>query len=174
MSLSAYDELIEFRPGASRALASWLAAGHFLAGVAILVSALPAWCLLLLPLSLCCALRHALRPCGRGVRGLAWRADTGWARLGIGDIRDSMELRGTSVVTKSAVFMHFDLGGAAWRVLLPRDALTTDEWRRMRVITALHEGRDRMPAALTPAFRGARPNGHQEQRPAAGRKGPAG
>ena len=174
MSLSVYDELIEFRPGASRALASWVAAGHLLAGAAVLVSALPGWCLLALPLSLCCALRRALHPCGQRVGGLAWREDTGWVRLGIGNIRDSMELRGTSVVTKSAMFMHFDLGGAAWRVLLPRDALTTDEWRRMRVITALHDGRDRMPTALMPAFRGARPNGHQEQRPAAGRKGPAG
>ena len=174
MSLSVYDELIEFRPGASRALASWVAVGHLLAGGAILVSALPGWWLLALPLSLCHALRRALHPCGQGVRGLAWHNDTGWVRLGIGNIRDSMELRGTSVVTKSAMFMHFDLGGAAWRVLLPRDALTTEEWRRMRVITALHDGRDRMPAAFTPAFRGARPNGHQEQRPAAGRKGPAG
>lgn len=174
MLLSVYDELIEFRPGASRALASWLAAGHLLAGLAILVSALPPACLWLLPVSLCCALRRALRPCGRGVAGLAWHADTGWVRLGIGNIRDNMELRGSSVVTKSAMFLHFDLGGAAWRVLLPRDALTADEWRRIRVITVLHDGRDRMPAAFTPVFRGARPNGHQEQRPAAGRKGPAG
>jgi hypothetical protein len=172
--LSVYDELIEFRPGASRALASWLAAGHLLAALAILVSALPAWCLLGLPPSLCCALQRALHPCGRHVRGLGWHADTGWVRLGIGNIRDSMELRGSSVVTNAAMFLHFDLGGATWRVLLPRDTLTTDEWRRMRVITVLHEGRDRMPAAFTPAFRGARPNGHQEQRPAAGRKGPAG
>lgn len=174
MSWSAYDELIEFRPGASRALASWLALGHLFAAGAIFLSVLPTGLLLAVMAGLPWSLRRAIRPLGRGVAALAWSLDEGWQRVGIGDIREDMELRGSSVVTKSAVFLHFDCCGAVWRVLLPRDSMDSDNWRRMMVIVGWYEGRARMPAAIPSGFRGTRPHGHEEQRPAAGRKGPAG
>jgi hypothetical protein len=174
VSWSVYDELIEFRPGASRALASWLALGHILAACAVRLTVLPAALVPVVLFSLPWSLRRAARPLGRGVLALAWSAREGWQRVRIGNIRDSMELRGSSVVTNAAVFLHFDCGGAVWRVLLPRDSMSNDEWRRMKVIVGLHGGRARMPAAIGPGVRGARPHGHEEQRPAAGREGPAG
>jgi hypothetical protein len=174
MSWSVYDELIEFRPGASRALASWLALGYICAACAVQLSLLPAGLLLALLAGLPWSLRQALEPLGPGTIALAWSAADGWQRARIGDIRESVELTGTSVVTNAAVFLHFDRGGTVWRVLLPRDAMSKDEWRRMKVIVGLHGGRARMPAAITPGVRGARPHGHEEQRPAAGREGPAG
>ena len=174
MSWSVYDELIEFRPGASRALASWLALGHVLAGTAVLAAGLPAALLLAVAAAFPFSLRRAVRPLGRGVAALLWSARDGWQRAGISTIRDTMELRGSSVVTNAAVFLHFELDGVAWRVMLARDSMHKDDWRRMKVIVGLHEGRDRMPGALTPEFRGAPPHGHEEQRPAAGREGPAG
>ena len=174
MSWSVYDELIEFRPGASRALASWLALGHFLAACAIQLSVLPVGLLAAVLAGLPWSLRRALRPLGRSVAALAWSARNGWERIRIGNIRESMELRGSSVVTNAAMVLHFDCGGAVWRVLLPRDSMSNDEWRRMRVIVGLDGGRARMPAAIGPGVRGAPPHGHEEQRPAAGREGPAG
>jgi hypothetical protein len=174
VSWSAYDDLIEFRPGASRALASWLALGHLAAAVSVAASGLPLALLLAVAAGFPLSLRRAMRPLGPGVQALRWSVRDGWQRLGVSNIRDNMELRGSSVVTNAAVFLHFELGSSAWRVVLPRDTMHEDEWRRMKVIVGLHEGRDRMLAALEPGFRGAPPHGHEEQRPAAGREGPAG
>lgn len=174
MSWSVYDELIEFRAGPSRALASWLALGHLLAALSIHLSVLPAALLLAVVASLPWSLRRAVRPLGSRYSALAWSAAAGWQRVGIGTYREGMELGGSSVVTKSAVFLHFDCGGETWRVVLPRDSMNASDWRRMMVIVGLYEGRARMPAAIPHGVRGARPHGHEKQRPAAGRKGPAG
>ena len=195
MSWNVYDGPLEFRAGPSRGLAAWLALGHLLIALAVLGAGLP-WMLPAVPVSFLWALRHALRPLGPGVHALGWSVARGWQRVGVRTNRECMELRGTSVVTNFAMFLHWDVGGATWRIVLPRDAMRADDWRRMRVIIGLHEGRDRMPTAAgiatpagrtsgtapglsewrmdSPGFRGACPNGREKQRPVAGRKGPAG
>ena len=194
MSWSVYDGLLEFRVGPSRGLAAWLALGHLLVGAALPAAGL-IWLLPVVPLSFLHALRRALRPLGPGIRALGWSAAHGWERIGVGTNREAMELRASSVVTNGAMFLHWDLGGATWRIVLPRDAMRPEDWRRMTVIVGLHEGRDRMPTAAeiatlagrtsgtapglsewrwdTPGFRGAGPHGREKQRPVAGRKGPA-
>lgn len=195
MSWSVYDGRIEFRAGASRALGAWLVAGHLLAAVSLLLAGLPALLLLAVCLSLPFCLQTALRPLGRNTRALSWSAQEGWARVGIRSNREPMELRGSSVVTNDAMFLHWDAGGSSWRIVLPRDAMQADDWRRMRVIVGLYEGRDRMLMAASiatrtgrtletapglskwrlnsPGFRGACPDGHEKQRPVAGGEGPA-
>lgn len=195
MSWSVYDESLEFHAGPSRSLAAWMALGHLLAGVAALAAGLPLLVLAPVLASLLIGLRRALRPLGAGVRAIGWSAAGGWQRIGLGTNRDGMELRPSSVVTNSALFMHWDDGCSTWRILLPRDAMHADDWRRMRVIVGLYQGRDRMPAAAgfvtsagrtsstapglqqwrmdLPGFRGAGPHGHEKQRPIAGRKSPA-
>jgi len=155
MSWSVYDGLIEFRVGPSRSLAAWLALSHLLAAAAVL-SVLHPVVLLPVLLSLFLGLRRALRPLGPGVLALRWSAVRGWERIGVGTNRRDMELRDTSVVTNLALFLHWDDGRAPWRVVLPRDAMHPEDWRRMRVIVGLYEGRDRMPTAAgiaTPAGR---------------------
>ena len=195
MSWSPYDGLLEFRIGPSRALAAWLALGHVLIALAVLLAGWPAVALILPAISLPLCLRRALAPLGWDARALAWSSARGWERIGIRSNRESMELRGSSVVTNAAMFLHWDIGGLTWRIVLPRDSLRPADWRRMRVIAGLHEGRDRMPAAAgfatpagrtlgtapglsewrmdSPGYRGACPDGHEEQRPVAGREGPA-
>lgn len=195
MSWNVYDGPIEFRAGPSRALGAWSTLGHLLLALAVAEAGLPSILLLAVFVAWLAALRRALRPLGSGCRALAWSRQHGWERVGLGTNRDCMELRGSSVVTNGAMFLHWQLGSATWRVLLPRDSMPPDDWRRMSVIVGLHEGRDRMPAAArfaTPAgrtpgtapghtewrmdsqgFRGAGPNGHEKQRPVAGREGPA-
>lgn len=196
MSWSPYDGRLEFRVAPSRGLAALCLSGHLLAGLAIGLAGLGAWLLAPLGLSLYLALRMAWQPLGRGTLAIAWSAAGGWARVGLSSNREAMELRGSSVVTNAAMFLHWEAAGATWRILLCRDAMQSDDWRRMRVIAGLYEGRARMPAAASiatptgrtlgsapgqtewrmdsPGFRGARPDGHEEQRPAAGREGPAG
>jgi hypothetical protein len=196
MSWSVYDEPIEFRVGPSRGLGAWLALGHLLAATAVLLAGLPAGVLLVVLVSFPLALRSALRPLGAGVRTIVWSPAQGWERVLVSSNRECMELRPSSVVTNGAMFLHWDDGQEAWRVLVPRDAMHSDDWRRMRVIVGLYEVRDRMPAAAgfatlagrtsrtapglsewrmdSPGFRGACPDGHEEQRPVAGREGPAG
>lgn len=195
MSWSVYDGPLEFRVGPSRGLGAYVALGHLLAAVAVLAAGLPATVLIAVLASCLLALRRALRPLGRNVRAIAWNAAFGWERIVVSTDREKMELRRSSVVTNGAMFMHWQVGHEAWRVLLPRDSMCADDWRRMRVIVGLHEGRDRMPAAEgiatpagrtsgtapglsewrkdSPGFRGACPDGHEEQRPVAGREGPA-
>jgi hypothetical protein len=195
VSWSVYDGLLEFRAGPSRNLAAWLVLAHLLCATALLHAGLPATLIAGLAASLPWTLRRALRPLGRRVRAIAWSPERGWERIGVGTNRERMELRGSSVVTNGAMFLHWDVGHATWRVLLPRDAMAPDDWRRMRVIVGFFEGRDRMseaagfatPAGRTsgtapglsewrmdsPGFRGAGPNGRKEQRPVAGREGPA-
>lgn len=194
MFLSVYDSRIEFRAGPSRELAARLVLAHFLAALAIGLAGLPGALLLLLFLSLLHSLRRALRPLGRA-QALAWSAAGGWERIGVGNYRESMELRPSSVVTNGAMFLHWQVGRRRWRILLCEDSMHADDWRRMQVIVGLYEGRDRMAAAAadvtlagkttgtapglvewrmdSPGFRGACPHGHKEQRPVAGRKGPA-
>lgn len=196
MSWSVYDGRIEFHATASRLLASWLAFGHLLAAFAVLYAGMHSLLLPAILFSLLFSLRKALRPLGPGMRCVAWSAATGWERVHVSTNRESMELRGSSVVTNAAMFLHWEVGGSTWRVLLPRDAMQADEWRRMRVIVGFYEGRDRMPLAAgiatragrtlgaapglpewrmdSPGFRGACPDGHKKQRPGAGREGPAG
>jgi hypothetical protein len=195
VSWSVYDGPLEFSVHPSRALGAFQALGHLLIAVAVLVAGLPL--LLLLPVFVSCLLgvRLALWPLGRRVRAIAWTRAGGWERVLISTNRERMELRGSSVVTNGAMFLHWDDGRKTWRVVLPRDAMHPDDWRRMTVIVGLYEVRDRMPAAAgiatpagrtsgtapglsewrmdSPGFRGACPDGHKEQRPVAGREGPA-
>lgn len=195
MSWSVYDGPLEFRVGPSRSLGSWLALGHLLAAAALLYADLPAVGLAIVALSLCVALRRASAPLGIEVRAIGWSAADGWTRIGISHDPRPMELRPSSVVTTCAMFLHWDDGISTWRVVLPRDAMHPEDWRRMTVIARLYEGQDRMltaaviatPAGRTsrtapglpewrmdsPGFRGACPNGHEEQRPVAGRESPA-
>jgi hypothetical protein len=195
MSWSVYDGALEFPAGPSRALASWLMAGHLLAACAAYTAGLPSIFSLLALFSLPISLRRACRPLGAKVAALGWSAARGWERIGADGHHEPMELRPASVVTNGALFLHWTVRGSAWRVVLPRDAMRADDWRRMRVIFDLHHGRDRMPSAAgfatragrtlrtapglhewrtdSQGFRGACPNGRQEQRPVAGRKGPA-
>ena len=195
MSWSVYDELIEFRAGASRAMGAWLVTGHLLAAASVLLAGLSASLLFLVALSLPWTLRAALRPLGRDTRAISWSVREGWARVGIRTNREPMELRGSSVVTNDAMFLHWDAGGKSWRIVLPRDAMQADDWRRMKVIVGFYQGRDRMRMAASiatrtgrtlktapglskwrlnsPGFRGACPDGHEKQRPVAGGEGPA-
>lgn len=194
MSWSVYDGPLEFRVGPSRGLAAWLVPGHLVIGLALLDAGLT-WALPAVPVAFLVALRRALDPLGRGTRAIRWSAARGWERVGISTNRERMELRGTSVVTNVALFLHWKVSGTTWRIVLPRDAVRADDWRRMRVIVGLYEGRDRMPPAAgiatpagrtsgtapglsewrmdSPGFRGACPNGRERQRPVAGREGPA-
>jgi hypothetical protein len=196
VSWSVYDGQLEFRPRPSRSLASWVLLGHLLAGFAALTAGLPGWLLLPVLLSLRLAIRRALRPLGPGVRALCWSRARGWERLGAGTSRVPVELRDSSAVTTGAMFLHWQDERGPWRVVLLRDSMHPDDWRRMHVIVGLHEGRARMPAAAaiatragrtlrtapglsewrmdSPGFRGACPNGREKQRPVAGREGPAG
>jgi hypothetical protein len=196
VSWSPYDGEIEFRVGPSRALSAWLLLGHLLCAAAVLGTALPDVLLGVVIVSWLRGLRTALAPLGTGVRAIAWSEARGWQRIGVGSNRDAMELRGSSVVTNGAMFLHWDDGCATRRVILARDAMHPDDWRRMRVIVGLWQGRARMPAAAaiatpagrtsgtapglsewrmdSPGFRGACPDGHEEQRPDSGREGPAG
>ena len=195
MSWSVYDGPIEFRAGPSRELGAYLVLGHVLCACALFEAGLSPFFLAPVVACFAMALGSAIRPLGRHVRGLAWSPVHGWERVLVSSNRESMELRGSSVVTNRAMFLHWNHGGRTWRVLLPRDALDPDDWRRMTVIVGLYEVRDRMPAAAgfatpagrtsgtapglcewrmdSPGFRGACPNGHKEQRPVAGREGPA-
>jgi hypothetical protein len=192
---SPYDGLLEFRVGTSRELGACVVLGHLLSAVAVIAAGLHA--LLLIPVlgSLVLALRTALAPLGRQVHAISWSPARGWERVMVSSSRESMELRGSSVVTNRAMFLHWDVGQATWHIVVPKDAMHTDDWRRMRVIVGLCEGRDRMPAAAhfaalagrtsstapgltewrmdSPGFRGACPDGHEKQRPVAGREGPA-
>jgi hypothetical protein len=196
MSWSVYDSQIEFRAGASRSLAAWSTLAHCLAGAAVFAAGLHAALLIPILVSLAFALARARRPLGRDTAALRWSAVDGWERVGVGTLREAIELRGSSVVTPGAMFLHWTTRRSAWRVVLPRDAMHPEDWRRMRVIVGLHEGRARMPAAAaiatpagrtlrtapglsewrrdSPGFRGACPDGHEKQRPVAGREGPAG
>jgi hypothetical protein len=195
VSWSVYDGRLEFRAGPSRALGSWVALGHLLACVAVVSAGLSLLVLLPVVVSLVLGLRGALRPLGLRVCAIAWDPVHGWERVLVGSYRERMELRGSSVVTIRAMFLHWQVGEDTWKVLLSKDAMHPDDWRRMRVIVGLYEGRDRMPAAVSfatragrtsgsapglsewrmdsPGFRGAGPNGHEKQRPVAGREGPA-
>lgn len=195
MSWNIYDGLIKFRTGPSRALGAWSTLGHLLLALSVLEARLPLVLLLPVLFAWLGVLRRALQPLGPGVAALAWSRARGWERIGLGTNRESMELRGSSVVTNGAMFLHWQLGGSVWRVLLMRDSMPPDDWRRMKVIVGLDEGRARMPAAArfatpagrtsgtapghtewrmdSPGFRGAGPNGHEKQRPVAGREGPA-
>lgn len=195
MSWSVYDGVLEFRAGPSRSLAAWLAAGHMLAVAAIAVAGLPLVTVAAVAISFAAAMPRAFRPLGGTACALAWSAAGGWERVGIGSIREKLELRSTSVVTNAAMFLHWDDGHSPWRVVLPRDAMHPDDWRRMKVIVGLHNDRDRMSPAADfaartgrtsrtapglfewrrdlPGIRGACPDGREKQRPVAGRKGPA-
>ena len=195
MSWSVYDGPLEFQAGPSRSLGAYAALGHLCVAGAIFAAGLPPILLIAVLFSLARAIATARRPLGARVRCIAWSAACGWERVHVSGNREAMELRGSSVVTNGAMFLHWDTGQGRWRVVVPRDALGPDAWRRKRVIVGLHEGRDRMPAAEgiatpagrttgtapglcewrmdSPGFRGTRPDGHEKQRPVAGREGPA-
>jgi len=195
VSWSAYGGPLEFPVGPSRALGAWIALGHLLATGGVLGAGLHPATLIPVLVSFALALRTALHPLGPGVRAIAWCPARGWERILVSSNREQMELRASSVVTTGAMFLHWDACGQAWRVLLPRDAMCSVDWRRMSVIVGLYDGRDRMPAAAgfatpagrtsgtapglsewrmdSPGFRGACPDGHEKQRPVAGREGPA-
>lgn len=195
MYWSPYDERLEFRIGASRELAALVTLGHLLSGVAVMAAGLHPALLTWVFFSFVLALRTALKPLGHGVIAIAWSPTRGWERVLAGRSSENMELRRSSVVTNRAMFLHWDAGQVVWRVIVPRDAMRTDDWRRMRVIVGLCEGRDKMPTAAqfaapagrtsstapglpewrkdSPGFRGACPDGQKKQRPVAGREGPA-
>jgi hypothetical protein len=195
VSLSPYDERLEFAVGASRELAALVVLGHLLAAIAVTAAGLHPGLLIGVLFSFVFALGTVLDPLGRRVASIAWSPCRGWERVLVSTKRENMELRGSSVVTNRAMFLHWDVGQRTWRIVVPKDAMHTDDWRRMRVIVGLCEGRDRMPAAAhfaalagrtsstapgltewrmdSPGFRGACPDGHEKQRPVAGREGPA-
>jgi hypothetical protein len=196
MSWSVFDGPLEFRPRPSRRLASWVLVGHFLAGVAALAAGLHPSCLILVFASLLKSLDRALRPLGSGLQAIGWSRRGGWELIDSTGAREPMELQATSVVTPGALFLHWTESRGSRRAVILQDAMRADDWRRMRVIVGLGEGRARMPTAAavatptgrtfrtapglwewrmdSPGFRGACPNGHEKQRPVAGREGPAG
>jgi hypothetical protein len=196
MSWSAFDGPLEFHPGPSRALASWVLLGHLLAAVAVLVAGLHFALLVLVLASLLKSLDRALRPLGNRVQAIGWSRQGGWKQIDRTGTRAPMELQASSVVTPGALFLHWTDSRGSRKAVIMQDAMRADDWRRMRVIVGLGEGRARMPTAAavatptgrtfrtapglwewrmdSPGFRGACPYGREKQRPVAGREGPAG
>jgi hypothetical protein len=143
VSWSVYDGPLEFRVGPSRSLAAWLTLGHLLAAGAALAAGLPVSIATLVLACLPFSLPRALRPLGSTAIAIGWSAAGGWQRIQPGNRRQPMELHPGSVVTNGALFVHWTVCGSSWRVVLPRDAMHPDDWRRMKVIFDLHDGRDR-------------------------------
>ena len=134
-----YASVAEFRPQASRALAAWTVAAHGLAALSLAVSGFPAAAGLLVIAVVPFSLRRALRPLGPDVRCIIWSPAGGWARRSVSHQYIPMELAPSSVVTRVAIFLHWRDDRGVWRVLIPRDSLDEDDYRRLRVLARFHD-----------------------------------
>lgn len=134
-----YASVAEFRPRASRALAAWIVATHALAALCLVWSGFPAAAGLLVVASVPFALRRAARPLGPDVHCITWSPARGWARRSASHQYIPMELASSSVVTRFAIFLHWREERGVWRVLVPRDSLDEDHYRRLRVLARFHD-----------------------------------
>jgi len=134
-----YASVAEFRPKASRALGAWVVAAHGLAAFSLLSAGFPPSAALLVAACAAFTLRRALRPLGRHVRCITWSPARGWARRTDSHPYIPMELAPSSVVTRVALFLHWRDERGVWRVLIPRDSLGEDDYRRLRVLARFHD-----------------------------------
>lgn len=134
-----YASVAEFRPKPSRSLAAWTVAAHALAALSLAGSGFPAAAGLLVIAVVPFALRRALRPLGPDVRCIIWSPARGWARRSVSHQYIPMELAPSSVVTRVAIFLHWRDDRGVWRVLIPRDSLDEDDYRRLRVLARFHD-----------------------------------
>lgn len=134
MSWSCYEGPLEFEPAPSRELASWCVLGHGLALAAALLCGFGGAVALLVAVLFAVSLRRAIRPLGRGVARLRFSLRTGWEREMVRGVRIPMQLDDSTVVTRTAVFLHWHAGRRRYRAIILRDSLPADDWRRLRVL----------------------------------------
>lgn len=140
MSWNCYAGPLDFEPLASRELASWCVLGHGLALAAALSCGAGMAVALLVLAAFAHSLRRAVRPLGPGVVRLRFTLQNGWERELAQGVRIPMELADSTVVTPVAVFLHWRTGRSPYRAMIPRDSLSADDWRRLRVLARFCDG----------------------------------
>jgi len=122
-------------PKPSRSLAAFLLAIHILALLAAWVNPLAVW--LKLPLSLCIlislwlAFKH--RANGPEIKGLQLKPDNSWVlHLAQGGEVEA-RLLGSSIANPWFVLLHFRTEKIRYSVLIPRDSLPPEDFRKLRV-----------------------------------------
>lgn len=139
MYSSPFATSLSFRPLPSRWLAAWIVLTHGLAATCLVAVGL-GWpaaplAVAVIPLSLA----RAFRPLGPDVHCITWSPARGWGRESDRGEYFPMELKGSSVVTNAALFLHWTDRQGAWRVLVPADSLDDECFRRLKVLVRFHD-----------------------------------
>lgn len=120
-------------PKPSHALAAFLWAAHALSLFAAWLNPLPVWLRLVFSVCVLFSLWAALRRSRAGITGLQPKPDGSWI-LHEGDTEVEASLLGSSLSTPWFVLLHFRTETRRPALLVCRDSLDTDAFRRLRVV----------------------------------------
>ena len=122
-------------PKPSHSLAVFLFAVHVLAFVAAWANLLEVWLKLLLSVSVALSLWHLFKDRAKGseIAGVQLKPDGSWMlRLSSeGDIE--AKILGSSIANPWFVLLHLQTENKRFSMLIPRDSLEPDDFRRLRV-----------------------------------------
>ena len=122
-------------PKPSHSLALFLLAAPALAFVAAWANLLELWLKLLLSVSVALSLWHVLkeRANSHEIAGLQLKPDGSWMlRLSSGDDIEA-KILGSSIANPWFVLLHLQTENKRYSMLIPRDSLEPDDFRRLRV-----------------------------------------
>ena len=122
-------------PKPSHSLALFLLAAHALAFVAAWANLLELWLKLLLSVSVALSLWHVFkeRANSHEIAGLQLKPDGSWMlRLSSGDDIEA-KILGSSIANPWFVLLHLQTENKRYSMLIPRDSLEPDDFRRLRV-----------------------------------------
>ncbi|RLA19332.1 MAG: hypothetical protein DRQ61_10100 [Gammaproteobacteria bacterium] len=112
---------------------------HILAALAVSLSAVPFWLICLLMVLVFVSLLRTIRdyrsPSLKQIRKLIHNSEKGWTLFSGDSIFDKAKLLPSTVSTRFCLFMHFeDSKGKRHYLMVPRDKLSFDHYRQLRVL----------------------------------------
>ncbi len=133
---SSQSLLVEPKPSVS--LLILLLTLHVLAALAVIASGIPLWliCMLVIAVlvSLFCTIKKHKRLSAKQIKKVIYSHEKGWKLFFEGRVLDKVELLPSTVSTRFCFFMHFkDDEGKHHNLMIPRDALSFDVYRKLRV-----------------------------------------
>jgi len=125
-------------PKPSRALAAFLLSAHGVSLTAAWLNPLPVWLRLALSAGVFCggwlAWRRWRQP---AISGLRQSADGGWVLQPAAGAKMEASLLGSSLANRYFVLLHFRAESRPLALLICRDSLPADDFRRLRIALAI-------------------------------------